>query len=181
MPETLFDHPVLICDQKDQGAKIRAICIFNGVQVDKEFVVGPITLRPFNAETDKFPEGIRRELQHSVLELNYVDRKGSLSMYAEPMWVQENAFKAIQIMLNNWTGISLIYHLNEANEQIGGASGSTRYETADTESPNRGGILVGSDENKELFKTIFWACLGELKHPINRYGRACAEIKAKAF
>ena len=181
MPKNLFEKSPLICNKDDQGQKVRAIAIFNGVQVDKDFTVGPITLRPINTETDEFPNGVRRDLQYSVLELNYIDRKKALSMYAEPMWVQETAFKAIQLMVNNWTGISLIYHFNESNEQVGGASGSTRFETADTESPHAGGVLTVNDENKELFKMVFWACLGELKHAVSRYSRACSEIKDESI
>jgi hypothetical protein len=179
--DQLFNQPVLICDKKDQGLKIKGLCIFNGVEVTKKFTVGPITLRPFNKKTDLFPKDIRRELQHSVLELNYIDRKQAMSMYAEPMLIQENTFKAIQLMVNNWTGISLIYHFNDNGKQIGGTSGSTRFETADTESLNVAGVLAVTDKNKKLFKTIFWACFGDLKHAINRYSRACSEIKDESI
>lgn len=177
----LFNHPYLICDEKDQGLKTKGICIFNGVQVDTAFTVGPITLRPFNKDTDQFPDDIRRDLQYSVLELNYVDRASAMSMYVEPMWVQETAFKAIQLMVNSWAGISFIYHFRETGEQVGGASGSTRFETADTESVHAGAILAVTEENKEIFKAAFWACFGDMKHAINRYSRACSEIKDESI
>lgn len=181
MPDNVLEQSPLVCDTRDQGKRIRAICVFNGVEVPEPFVVGPITLRPVNKEADIFPEGTRRDLQYSILELSYVDRKESLSMYAEPMWVHENAFKAFQVMVNNWTGISLIYHFDEENQRIGGASGSTRFETADTESPCAEGVLAVSEENKELFKQVFHACLGDLRHAINRYSRACSEIKEESI
>lgn len=177
----LFNHPYLICDEKDQGLKTKGICIFNGVQIDEPFTIGPITLRPFNKDTDHFPEGIRRDLQYSVLELSYIDRASAMSMYVEPMWVQETAFKAIQLMVNSWAGISLIYHFRETGEQVGGASGSTRFETADTESVHAGAVLTVTEENKELFKIAFWACFGDMKHAISRYSRACSEIKDESI
>ena len=179
--EELFNHPYLICDEKDQGLKTKGICIFNGVQVSEPFTVGPITIRPFNKDTDHFPEGIRRDLQYSVLELSYIDRASAMSMYAEPMWVQETTFKAIQLMVNSWAGISLIYHFRETGEQVGGASGSTRFETADTESVHAGAILAVTEENKDLFKIAFWACFGEMKHAISRHSRACSEIKDESI
>jgi hypothetical protein len=176
--EKLFDQPYLICDEQDQGQKIKALCVLTGVQVREDFVVGPIKIRLIDAGKDKFPEGTRFDFQYSVLELNYIDRETALSMYTEPMSVQEAAFKAIQLLVNSWSGISLIYHFDENNKQVGGASGSTRFQTADTEAA---GILEATDENKELFKRIFRASLGELKHAINRFSRACTEIKDESI
>jgi hypothetical protein len=133
--DKLFDQPYLICDEQDQGQKLQALCVFNGVQVQEDFAIGPIKIRPIDEENDKFPEATRFHFQSSVLELNYIDRKTALSMYMEPMWIQEAAFKAVQLLVNNWSGISLIYHFDESNQQVGGASGSTRFQTADTEIP----------------------------------------------
>jgi hypothetical protein len=47
------------------------------------------------------------------------------------------AFKAVQLIVNSWSGISLIYHFDENNEPIG-TSGSDRYATADTDPPRQG-------------------------------------------
>jgi len=116
--DKLFDQPYLICDEQDQGQKIKALCVLTGVEVREDFVVGPIKIRPRDAENDHFPEGTRFDFSYSVLELNYIDRTTALSMYVEPMWVQEAAFKAIQLLVNSWSGISLIYHFDENNKQV---------------------------------------------------------------
>lgn len=178
--DKLFDQPYLICDDRDQGARIRAICVLIGVQVNEDFVVGPITIRPRNEEKDRFPEGTRFDFQHSVLELNYIDRKTALSMHVEPNRIQEAAFKAAQLLVNNWSGISHIYHFDERNEKVG-TSGSYRFETADTEWPRQGGILAVTDVNKELFRKIFRATFGDLKHAIDRFSRACTEVKHESI
>jgi hypothetical protein len=175
--DKLFDQPYLICDEQDQGEKTKAICVFTGVQVNEEFVIGPIKLRPRTPE-DKFPDRTRFDFQHSVLELNYIDTKTGLSMYLEPMLVQQAAFKAIQLLVSSWSGISLIYHFDEHNHQVGGASGSTRFQTADTEAA---GILEATDKKKELFKRLFRASFGDLKHAIDRFSRACTEIKGESI
>jgi hypothetical protein len=179
--DKLFDQPYLICDEQDQGQKLQALCVFNGVQVQEDFAIGPIKIRPIDEENDKFPEATRFHFQSSVLELNYIDRKTALSMYMEPMWIQEAAFKAVQLLVNNWSGISLIYHFDESNQQVGGASGSTRFQTADTEIPRSGGILEVTDKNKELFKRILRTSLRDLRHAINRFSRACTEIKDESI
>jgi Apea-like HEPN len=174
---TLFDQELLICDEQDQGATIRAICVLLGVQVDEEFVIGPITIRPRDEVKDKFPEDTRTDFQQSVLELKYIDRKDALSMYMEPTIALEAAVKTIQLLVNTWSGISLIYHLEENNLQMVGRSGSFRFETADSELPQEKAILEVTDANKELFKQIFKATFGNLGHAINRFSRACTEIK----
>jgi Apea-like HEPN len=176
VPDNLFDQPYLICDPHDHGDKIKAICVFIGVEVTEEFIVGPIKVRPL-ADEDNFPSGTRFDYQHSVLELNYIDRTIGRSMYVEPTWVQVAAFKAIQLLVDSWSGISRIYHFNQDNEQVG-VSGSNRYETADTQAA---GILEVTDENKRLFKKIFYAAQGALQHAINRYSTACAELKQESI
>lgn len=178
--ENLLDEPYLICSEKDQGHKTIGICIFNGIEVLSDFTVGPITLRS-HKDTDRFPDHVRKDTQHAVLEIRYVDRKESISMYAEPMFVQEAAIKAFQLMVNSWAGASVMYHFRESGEKVGGTSGSSRWETADTEFVREGAILNVTEENKELFKSIFYACFGDLKHVINRYSRACAEIKDESI
>jgi len=178
--DEFFDQPYFICEDGDQGAKIKAICVLLGVQVDEAFVVGPINIRPRDEEKDSFPEHTRFDFQSSVLELNYVDREAAHSMYAEPMRIQEAAFKAAQLLVNNWSGISLIYHFDGGNELVG-TSGYYRYATADTEPPRERGILSVTDENKELFRKIFRASFGDLAHAIDRFSRACTEIRNESI
>lgn len=91
--DEFFDQPYFICEDGDQGARIKAICVLLGVQVDEAFVVGPINIRPREEEKDSFPEHTRFDFQSSVLELNYLDREAAHSIYAEPMRIQEAAFK----------------------------------------------------------------------------------------
>lgn len=179
--ETLFDSSHIICSESDQGEKTTGICILNGIEVSGEFTAGPITLRPINEENDKFPEGIRKDPQHSVLEIRYIDGKEALRMYSDPMFVQEAAIKTFQLMVNSWAGSSLMYHFRESGDQIGGTSGSKRWETADTEFVREGAVLVVNDENIELFKNIFYSCFGDLKHAIDRYSRACSEVKNESI
>jgi len=95
-------------------------------------------------------------------------------MYLEPMLVQEAAFKAIQLIVNNLSGISLIYHFDESNKEVG-TSGSTRFQTPDTEWSHERGIFEVTYENKELFKAIFYASFGHLEHAINRFSTGHAQ------
>jgi hypothetical protein len=176
--DELLDGEYFICDLHDQGEKMKARCVFHGVQVDEKFIVGPITLRPL-APDDHFPKNIRLDFQHSVLELNYIGRKGVSSIHVEPMWIQEAAFKSIQLLVNNWSGISLIYHFNEDNEEAG-VCGSARFQTADTDPPQQRGVLQVTDDNKGLFRRIFGASTGDLKHAIDRFSRACTEVKTES-
>jgi len=177
--DELFNQAYFICDPDDQGEKVRACCVFHGVEVNEDFVVGPIKLRPL-AEHDRFPENIRLDYQYSVLELKYIDRKGMSSIYVEPTWIQEAAFRSIQLLVNNWSGISLVYHFNQNNEQVG-VSGSVHFQTADTDPPQQRGILEATDDNKRMFKLIFVAVQGNLKHPIFRFSRGCTELKAESI
>jgi len=178
--ETLFNNTHIICSNADQGEKTKGICIFNGIEVAEEFTVGPVTLRPLK-DTDIFPEHVRKDTQHAVLEIRYVDRKESISMYAEPMFVQEAAVKAFQLMVNSWAGATVMYHFRETGEKVGGTSGSSRWETADTEFVREGAFLEVNEENKEQFKTIFYSCFGTLKHVIDRFNKACSEIKDESI
>jgi len=178
--ETLFNSTHIICSSTDQGEKTIGICIFNGIEVLGDFTVGPITLRPLK-DTDKFPEHIRKDTQYAVLEIRYIDRKEAISMYAEPMFVQEAAIKTFQLMVNGWAGASVMYHFRETGEKVGGTSGSSRWETADTEFVREGAVLEVNEENKEKFKTIFYSCFGSLKHVIDRFNKACSEIKDESI
>jgi hypothetical protein len=179
--EETFNQELLICDSDDQGKHIKAVCVFTGIEVEEPFCIGPIKLRPINDVIDKFPKDIRRDRQYSVLELNYIDREKAISMYAEPLIVQEVAFKILQLMVDNWSGISLIYHFDEDGNQISAPSGSTRFETADTEFPTPKGILEATEQNKSLFKKVLSAYCGGLQHAINRYSHACTEIKEESI
>jgi Apea-like HEPN len=175
--DKLLEQPYLICDERDQGNKRKALCAFIGVWVNEAFVVGPIKLRPV-ADEDTFLEGTRfPTVSYSVLELNYIDRGAASSIYVEPMWVQKAAFRAIQLLVDSWSGISLIYHFDADNNQLG-VSGSHRLQPADSERP---GILEVTRDNKDLFKRIFKAAFGQFRHPIDRFSRACNEIKEESI
>src|ERR1700751_1438738 len=183
--DEFFDQPWFIYDDRNQGARIRAKCLFFNVQVDQAFVVGPITIRPRDEENDRF-RGYD-DLEKSVLELNYVDRGPSCdiepmriraegrSLDMTPTQIQEAAFKTGQVLINTWCGISRVHCFNESNKLVS-ISGSQRFEPWCFYSPTQIGTLAVTDENKELFRKIFRANFGNLGHAIDRFGKACTEI-----
>ncbi|MCA9352189.1 hypothetical protein KC866_02255 [Patescibacteria group bacterium] len=179
--DNVFDSNIFICDENDQGQGMTSVCIINGIEVDSDFTVGPLTLRPLDKAVDHFPRDIRKDLQHAVLEFRYIDRKNSISRYAEPSIIQSAAIKTFKLMVDSWAGATLIYHFDDTGAQNGGTSGSRRWETADTEYVREGAKLEVSEENKELFKNIFYSSFGKLEHAIDRYDRACAEIKDESI
>lgn len=172
------------------GPKRKAIFLLTGINTSEEkFILGPIKIRPFNPKIDVVLEKERPDdPQRSVLELNYIDYKDSLGMYCEPMSVITKSFKTIQLLVNNWIGMSVVVYFDSKGKIIG-SSGSARFETADTQLTNPEAI-IGKDNkiNQEDFIMVynnqsnpFEQLYTPLERALNRFSRACAEIKSESI
>ncbi len=177
----IWEQDYLVLDP--DGPKRKAISLLTGVEVVGDAIVfGPIKIRSVNPKTDSILEMFRKDdPQRSVLELNYIDRRDALSMYVEPLEVITRSFRAIQLLVDNWVGISMTYHFDSDYKLIG-TSGSPRFETADTqESRIKAKLNLENRISKEDFIKIYKIQDSPFNRIIERFSRACTEIKSESI
>lgn len=172
---SIFQQKYLVLDPK--GPKRKSIALLTGLEIKKSLNVGPFQFRPVNPKKDIVLKHIRKDdPQRSVMQINYIDRRRALSMYVEPLEVAIRAFRTIQLLVDNWVGMSMIYHFDERDKQIGEA-GSSRFETADTQIAEASGVLKSTQSIRQTFQNIYSAQEGSLERIIERFSRGCTEIK----
>lgn len=186
--KNIWENEYLVLEKG--GPKRKSISLLTGIDTsEKEFILGPIKIRPFNAEIDI---ELRKERlgdpQHSVLELNYIDRKDGSSMYCEPMTIITKSFQAIQLLVNNWIGMSIAVHL-DSNGKIIGSSGFSHLETADSEFKNPEAIIKKNNtiDQRDFINVYnnqgdpFEQLHKPLERALYRFSRACTERKSESI
>ena len=188
--ENIWEKEYLVLEEG--GPKRKSISLLTGIDTSEEkFILGPIKIRPFNPKTDiELKKERLGDSQHSVLELSYIDRKDSPSMYFEPMIIITKCFQTIQLLVNNWIGMSIAVHLDSDGKSIG-SSGFSHFETADSEFRNPEAIIKKDNtiDQKDFIKVYnnqgnpfaFEQLHKPLERALNRFSRACTEIKSESI
>lgn len=180
--KNFWKNDYLILDP--DGPKRKAASLLTGIEVIGDSIIfGPIKLRSVDPGVDSVFNSFRKDdPQRSVLELNYIDRGKVLSMYAEPSEVILRSFRAIQLLVDNWIGMSTTYHFDANGKSIGKLE-YMHFETADTQELRTEGKLNSKNtiSKKNFIETYEAQNDGSLSHAIKRFSRACTEIKEESI
>lgn len=179
-----------------KGPQRRAVSLLSGVSVEHAISYGPIKIRPIDGhiDSDLLKKGAAYNPQNAVMELCYIDidQEHTSSMYMEPMDLFFRALQSIQLLVNNWVGSSVVYHINfDTNEQYG-IGGSRRFELSDMlDYEPAASLNRQTAPSKELFIKVFEAQSGHfdsisgipispLSHALERFSRACGETRRES-
>lgn len=160
----------------------RAIALLSGFEVEGSAItIGPITIRSIGDPLDQALDRHRLpQAKCAVLELKYLERKGTVSIYAEPWLLLERSFVALQVTVDSWVGMSQIYHFTDEGEKLG-VAGSKRHEVADSWHPTDQPTISADATFRKRFLLATQGQSHDLGPSLRRFSRACSEVMEESI